>query len=121
MEELTLNKAYELHDEIMKDPRYLHLLKVEKEMEEDEEVCALSYRKDMANDKYNDMLKLFPLESNEVKKAQKELYEAKKALDSHPKVVAYLKAYQVVRELFDQINQIIFEGYEDNLCPKKEK
>ena len=121
MEELTLNKAYELRDEIMNDSRYLLLLKLEKEMENDDEVCALSYKKDVANNNYNDMLKIFPLESEEVKKAQKELYEAKKTLESHPKVREYLKAYQEVRILFDEINKIIFEGYDENLCPQKEK
>ena len=121
MKETTINKAYALHEEIIHDSRYLHLLELEKEMENNEEVCLLSYRKDTANSHYNDMLKIYNEESDEVKKARHDLFLAKQALESHPVVIEYLKAYQEVRELFDNINDILFGGLNANLCPKNEK
>ena len=121
MDELTLKKAYELHDVITNDERYINLLKLEKEMEEDDEVCTLSYKKDLASDEYNEMLKLFKDDRDEVKRALKKLHEAKKELESHPKVVAYLKSYAEFRNILNEINEILFEGFTLNLCPKKEK
>lgn len=121
MEEKTLNKAYELKESIIKDERYLNLLKKEKEMEEDEEVERLSYLKDQANNEYNDILRFFKPESNEAKNAQKKLYETKKELESHPKVIAYLKAYQELRQLLEEVNDILFKDFNTNLCSKKEK
>ena len=121
MEEKTLQKAYELKELLNNDERYLLLLEKERDMENDEEVCLLSYKKDLANNNYNDVLRHFTSDSKEAKKAQKELFEAKKALDSHPKVIAYLKAYSEVRILLEEINNILFKDLNSNLCPKKEK
>ena len=121
MEELTIKKAYELKQSLEKDERYLLLIKLEKEMEEDEEVCLLSYKKDVANTKYNDVLRHYSVDSKEAKEAQKELYEAKEELDSHPKVVAYLKALSSFRTLLEEINNILFKEYNTDLCPKRER
>ena len=121
MEEKTLRKAYELNELLKNDERYISLLEKEELMEKDEEVCLLSYKKDLANSKYNDVLRHFSNDSIEAKKAQKELFEAKKELESHPKVVAYLKAYSEVRILLEEINNILFKDLNTNLCPKKEK
>ena len=121
MNEKTYQSAYELHELIVNDERYIALNRLEKEMEEDDEVCALSYKKDLANDKYNDMVRLFGSDSKEASKALKELYEAKKNLDTHPKVVAYINAFKVIRHLFDEINEILFKDISEDLCPKKEK
>ena len=121
MNEKTLITAYKLKEDIQNDERYITLLSLEKDMENDDEVCRLSYLKDIANDKYNEMLRLFSDDSPEVKKARKELSEAKKNLESHPKVIAYLKAYSEIRKLFDEINTILFEDFKTNLCNINEK
>ena len=121
MDELTIRKAYELKEILQNDERYLLLLQKEKEMEEDEEVCLLSYKKDVANAKYNDVLRYYSNDSKEAKEAQKELYEAKKELESHPKVIAYLKAYSELRKLLEEVNNILFKYLNTNICPKKEK
>ena len=121
MEELTLKKAYELKESILKDERYLLLLEKEKEMEEDEEVERLSYLKDVANQEYNDILRFFDKESKEAKDAQKKLYDTKRELENHPKVIAYLHAYSIVRNLLDKVNEILFKEFNNNLCNTKEK
>ena len=121
MDELTINKAYELKKTLEKDERYLLLIQAEKEMEDDEEVCLLSYKKDLANARYNDILRHFSSDSKEAKAAQKELFEAKKELESHPKVIAYLKAYSTYRMLLEEVNNILFKDLNSDLCPKKEK
>lgn len=121
MNEITLKKTYELKETISKDERYLDLIKKEKEMEDDEEVERLSYLKDEANREYNDILRFFDKDSIEAKNAQKKLYEAKLKLESHPKVIAYLKAYSALRNVLDQVNDILFNDFNSSLCKEKEK
>lgn len=119
MNRQTISSAYELKEALEKDQSFITLNKCEEEMSNDEEVMALCYKKDLLNDEYNDMVRLFPLDSEEVKKAQKRFYEAKKAFESHPKVRDYLKAYSEVRELLDEVNKILFDDLNKNLCPTK--
>ena len=113
-----LDKVLELDESLKNDPRIIALNKAEKEMMEDEEVMRLSYRKDLANDKYNEMKKYFSEESKEVGDSLKAFYEAKKELESHPKVKNYLKAFQEVRLLLDEINNILFGDFNISLCKK---
>ena len=49
-------------------------------------------------------------DSDEVKTAHHELFLKKEALDKHPLVREYLKAYGQVRDLYYQINDILFSG-----------
>ena len=43
-----------------------------------------------------------------MKKYQHDLFLKKEALDNHPLVKSYLKAYSEVRDLYFQINEILF-------------
>ncbi len=121
MDETILNLSYELKELLNSDPRILTLNEVEKEMENDEEVQLLSLKKDQENSKYNDMVKYYGEKSKEAEKALESFYLAKKALDEHPKVRAYLKAYQAVRLLLEEVNNILFKDYQQNLCPSKKE
>ena len=109
-----------LKDELKNDSRIINLLNLEKNMEEDEEVILLTYKKDQANDYYNDMLRLFKEDSKEVKSAQEYLYLAKKKLEEHPKVREYLKAYQEVRMLLSEVSDILFSDFTLKLCKHKD-
>ena len=119
MEQDIYLQAEQLKESLSNDPRVIHLLELEKEMNENEEVMALAYKKDMAAVKYSDTLNHFSEDSEEAKKALQELHEAKLALDSHPLVRKYLESYKEVRELYDDINNILFSNFSVNLCPKK--
>ena len=74
-----------------------------------------------AQDEYNDALRHYKEESEEVKKAQKTLFEKKKALDEHPLVQAYLKAYKAVREVYEEIQQTLFEPFHTAYQCKEKK
>lgn len=115
-----MGKIYALKDSLDKDPRVLLLLEKEKAMEEDEEVMVLSYRFSRAQDDYNDALRHYASDSEEVKSMQKNLYIAKKNLDMHPKVEAYLQAYKVVRELYAQMQEALFAPFQNEwICQEK--
>ena len=102
--------SYELKDLLNNDERIIALNKLEKEMNENEEVMALAYQKDLAINEYSDALNHFASDSEEVKKAQHNLHLKKEALDNHPLVREYLKAYSEVRDLYFQLNDILFSN-----------
>lgn len=111
--------AYELKELIENDERFIHLSKIEKEMENDEEVMALSYNKDLKETYLSDALKHFPHGSKEVKRAHLELYRASEKLDNHPKVKEYLKAYKEVEDLLNEVNKVLFNDLKEkheNCC-----
>lgn len=119
MEKDIYLKAENLKELLSKDPRIIKLNELEKKMNEDEEVMSLAYKKDMASVNYSDILNHFSKDSKEAQKALKELHEAKLNLDNHPLVKEYMKAYIEVRELYEEINKILFANFASNLCPKE--
>ena len=100
--------AGELKDLLDNDERIIRLNKLENELNNNEEVMALSYQKDLAVSSYSDALNHFANNSPEIKKYQHDLFLKKEALDNHPLVKEYLKAYSEVRDLYFQINEILF-------------
>jgi len=110
--------AGELKDLLDNDERIIRLNKLENELNNNEEVMALSYQKDLAVSAYSDALNHFANDSEEIKQYQHELFLKKEALDNHPLVKSYLKAYSEVRDLYFQINEILFN---DLTLHQKEK
>lgn len=100
--------AGELKDLLDNDERIIRLNKLENELNNNEEVMALSYQKDLAVSSYSDALNHFANNAEEMKKYQHDLFLKKEALDNHPLVKEYLKAYSEVRDLYFQINEILF-------------
>ena len=102
--------SYELKDMLSQDERAILLNKLEEEMNANEEVMKLAYQKDIAVSNYSDVLNHFDENSEEAKKAHHEMFLAKVALDNHPLVRKYLDAYKEVRELYFEINDILFSN-----------
>ena len=111
--------TYELKDLLSQDERIIRLNNLEQKMKNDDEVIALAYQKDLAVSNYSDALKHFSEDSEEAKKAQHEMYLKKLALDTHPLVRQYLNAYKEVRDLYIQMNALLFDGL--NLKMKEHK
>ena len=107
--------SYQLKDLLTNDERVIRLNTLEKKMNESEEVMALAYQKDLAINEYSDALNHFDKNSEEVKKAQHNLHLKKEALDNHPIVQEYLKAYREVRDLYYQLNDILFSNLKLNM------
>ena len=110
------NAAISLKQSMDEDPRFVLLKKLEQEMENDEEVMRLSYQKDMANDRYNDLIKYFDDDHEDVIKARKNLLEAKERLESHPLVKEYLKVHKEITMLLYQVNDILFSDFKGGKC-----
>lgn len=103
-----LHLAYELKSLLENDERFIRLNNAEKAMENNEEVMALSYNKDLKETYLSDALKHFPQGSPEVKHAHLELFRASERLDAHPLVKEYLKAYKEVEAILNEVNNILF-------------
>lgn len=108
--------AYELKALLDNDSRILLLNELEKDMEEDEEIMALSYNKDLKETYLNDALKHFGKDSIEVRKANVEYFRAASKLNENEKVKKYLKEYNEVESLFKEINEILFNDFKGIRC-----
>lgn len=120
MNDKLLKSLYELKNAIDNDGRMKNLLRIEKEMENNEEVILLARIKDNINDRYNDLLKIYDEKDERVTKVQEELYVAKKALDEHPLVKEYLKAYKEVRLMYEKVDETLIKPFKTHVCEDKE-
>lgn len=100
-----------LKNAIDNDDRIITLNKIEKEMNENEEVMLLAYKKDLATNEYSDLFKIYDENSDQVIASRNRLLEAKERLESHPLVKEYLKAYKEVRLLLIEVNNILFKDF----------
>ncbi|NLB48756.1 MAG: YlbF family regulator [Erysipelotrichia bacterium] len=100
--------AMELKQFLKEDCRLQLLDKLEIAMNQNAEVMALAYQKDIAVMEYSTTLNHFPNDAEVTVKARQQLFQKKKALDEHPLVRQYLSAYSEVRDLYFTISKILF-------------
>ena len=111
MDQILLEKASNLKEELDNLPEVKELERLNKLLNESEDVMRLAYKKDMCATKYEDAIRYFGKESDEATEAQKQLHLAKLELDKHQLVIAYNKQYKIVREIYDRINKEIFDPF----------
>lgn len=111
MNQNLLEKASEIKQEIESLPEVIELKRLDKLLNENEEVMKLCYRKDVAATKFEDAVRYFGKESDEAAQAQKVLYQAKLELDKNELVKAYNEQYKEVRKIYDKINEEIFNPF----------
>ena len=111
MNQILLNKASKLKEELDSLPEVKELERLNKLLNENEDVMRLAYKKDMCATKYEDAIRYFGEGSDEARDAQKALHLAKLELDKNELVVQYNKQYKIVREIYDRINEEIFNPF----------
>ena len=111
MNQILLEKALNLKQEIESSPEVVELERLNKLLNEDEEVMKLCYKKDVAATKFEDAIRYFGENSDEALDAQKELHQAKLAMDNNELVKAYNEQYKKVRKIYDKINEEIFNPF----------
>ena len=116
--EKVFELAYQLKSLLDNDERIIKCNELEKIMSNDEVAMKLSYKKDLAVDSYDFAISHFPKDSIEVSKAQKEMHQAKLELDNCESVRNYLEAYSKVRDLYMEMNNILFSFLNNHLCSK---
>ena len=121
MQEKLLESLGELRAAIIADPRVKKLDELEAQLMKDPRVIALAKTKDLCEDDYNLCLKCHPEDAPESRRMQKALFEAKLALDSDPLVKQYNRAYLAVRDLYSQIDSIIFGDFRKTVVCEAKK
>ena len=111
MNQILLENALKLKEELDSLPEVKELDRLNKLLNENEEVMRLAYKKDMASTKFEDAIRYFGEQSKEAQDAQKALHLAKLELDKHELVARYNKQYKLVREIYDRINKEIFNPF----------
>ena len=111
MNQSLLEKASKLKEEIDSLPEVQELERLNKLLNDDEDVMRLCYKKDMCVTKYEDALRHFGDNSDETLRVQKALHQAKLELDENPLVKQYNEQYKKVRKIYDRINEEIFNPF----------
>lgn len=111
MNVVLLSRINELKEELTNHPDVIELEKIEKELENNEEIMKLCYRKDSCLTKYEDAIRYFGENSEEAKSAQKLLYQAKLEMDNNEIIKKYNEQFKKVRKLYDKINEEIFNKF----------
>lgn len=96
------------------------LKEIENKMENDLEVLKLANEFSLAQSEYNSCLNHYDMNSEEAKKVQKKLYEAKLKLDSHPLVKEYYSYLKDVNEPLRYLEFNLFDKFK-NKAHKCEK
>lgn len=110
MELELLDLVLNLKEEIKNSQEYKDLIISEEKMSKSEEVMVLSYRKDMSLMNYEDGLKHFSKNSQELLNLEKNLAESTYNLNNHPLVKDYKDKLEKLNLLYKEVEEIIFKG-----------
>lgn len=104
-----LETALLLNKLIKDNSKYIELKKKEKSMLEDEETFKLLMDYQNKQSEYNDAIKYEKYGSNPELK-RKELADLKYKVDTNVLVMEYNNAYKEMKNILDQVSNIVFEG-----------
>lgn len=118
--DLILEKSLtELKEAIESDPRSIRLAEIEKKLYEDPTLLELVKKKDDLENEYNQILSYQDKNSETAKKVEKALHEAKLELDLHPLAKEYSDAFIKMRDIYMQIDDIIFGAFRKKIMTVK--
>ncbi|MDY4936779.1 MAG: YlbF family regulator [Candidatus Onthovivens sp.] len=110
MDEKLVEKLSLLKTAIINSKEYQEFIEIEKKLTSNEEVMVLSYKKDMALVEYEDGLKHYSKNSQELININKNLAEATYNLNNHPLVKEYKKKLDALNKLYLEVENIIYKG-----------
>ena len=116
MDEKIYNLANSLNEELNKDPRVIKLNELEKKLNDSYDVYLLSNKKDEALENYERLKDIYPEDNEQVKDALLKLKDAKEKLNNFPLVKEYLAQYSLVRDLYLEIDNILFSEFKKVKC-----
>jgi cell fate (sporulation/competence/biofilm development) regulator YmcA (YheA/YmcA/DUF963 family) len=119
---ISLSKSLDgLKSAIENDERIIRLNELEKKLYDDPSLLELVKKKDDLEREYNTVLSYKDKDSDEAKRVGKALHDAKMELDTYPLAKEYSEAYIAVRDLYMQIDDIIFGPYRKKTLSSKAK
>lgn len=103
-----LNKIDSLKKDVKESNEFKNLEIATKEMENDEEIQLLCYKKDMIILEYEDASKIYDKNSSELLNIKKKLADIMNEINSKEKVIKYNKALNEYNKILEYINKEIF-------------
>ena len=116
MDSKIYDLAKTLNEEINNDPRVIKLNELEKALNDSYDVYVLSNKKDEALEEYSRLKDIYPEDSEELKAALLKLKDAKEKLNNFPLVKEYLTQYALVRDLYLEVDNILFSEFRKGKC-----
>ena len=116
MDEKIYNLANSLNEQLNNDHRVIRLNELEKELNNSYDVYLLSNKKDEALENYERLKEIYPEDNEQVKDALLKLKQAKEKLNNFPLVKEYLAQYSLVRDLYLEIDNILFSDFKKVNC-----
>ena len=111
MDEHIYSLANNLSETLNSHPLIIKLNELEKELNDSFEVYNLSNKKDECLEKYTRLKETLGENHKDTLNALKELKEAKEKLDNFPLVKEYLNVYNQVRDIYLEIDNILFADF----------
>ncbi len=119
MGSLLANLLFSLSEALEKDERVLSCREKEKSLEKDEEAKKLSLEVQAKSSIYEENRNHFGVNSPEAEESLHQLYLAKKKLDELPSSLEYTSSFIKMRDLYDQIDALLFGDFRSLVCKRK--
>ena len=116
MDEKIYSLAKSLNEELNNDPRVVKLNELEKALNDSYEAYTLSNKKDEALEEYTRLKDIYPEDSEELRAALLKVKDAKEKLNNFPLVKEYLAQYALVRDLYLEVDNILFSNFRKGKC-----
>ena len=111
MDEHIYSLASELQQSLVNSELLLRFSKLEKDLNDSYEVYLLSNEKDKCLDNYTRLKDSLGESHKDTVNALKALQQAKEKLNNFPLVKEYLSVYSQVRDLYLEIDNILFASF----------
>ena len=116
MDDKIYNLASSLNESLNNRPEVIKLNELEKQLNDSYDVYILSKKKDVTLDEYSRLKDIYGESDPKVIDALKAVKEAKEKLDNFPLVKEYLSQYSLVRDLYLEVDNILFSDIRKGKC-----
>ena len=116
MDDKIYNLASRLNESLNNRPEVIRLNELEKVLNDSYDVYLLSSKKDEALEEYSRLKDIYGEDDPRVIESLKAAKEAKEKLNNFPLVKEYLSQYSLVRDLYMEIDNILFSDIRKGKC-----
>lgn len=116
MDDKIYQLANSLNQEINNNPEVIRLNELEKALNDSYDVYLLSNKKDEALEEYSRLKEIYSEDDERVKSALLKVKDAKEKLNNFPLVKEYLAQYSQVRDLYLEVDNILFSEFRKGKC-----
>lgn len=116
MNEKIFDLASKLSNSLENNPKVKELNILEKELNNSYEVYLLSQKKDRCLEVYTRLKEAYGEDNKEVVEVLKKLKASKEELSNHHLVKKYLSIYNEIRDLYMEVDHILYSDFKGSKC-----